>query len=65
MAVDLHSDRLGRCYDAFWDTYGLVGETPVVAVNLVGLLQALVTSDGQDGALPGLSGDAYDEATGR
>lgn len=65
VVIDLHLDRLGRCYDAFWDTYGLVGEMPVVAVTVTELLQVLVASGGQRGVLPGLYGDAYDEVSKR
>lgn len=31
IVIDLHPDRVGRCYDAFWQDYGLVGEMPIVA----------------------------------
>lgn len=62
VVIDLHPDRLGRCYDAFWDTYGLVGEMPVVALTIAELLEVLLASGGQVGALPGRYGDAYDDA---
>lgn len=60
VVIDLHPDRLGRCYDTFWDTYGLVGDMPVVAVTVTELLQVLLASRGQHGSLPRRYGDAYD-----
>lgn len=60
VVIDLHPHRLGRCYDAYWDTYGLVGEMPVVAVTITELLHVLLATAGQHGSLPGLHGDAYD-----
>jgi antitoxin YokJ len=62
VVIDLHPDRVGRCYDASWQTCGLVGEMPVVALTVPELLHALLASEGQQGALPGRYGDARDRA---
>jgi hypothetical protein len=35
---------------------------PVVALTIAELLEVLLASDGQVGALPGRYGDAYDDA---
>lgn len=51
VVIDLSPERAGRCYAAFWDTYGLVGEMPLVAVSVVELLQLLLADGGRD-ALP-------------
>jgi hypothetical protein len=46
ITIDLNSQRLGRCYDSFWETHGLVGETPVIASNFTSLLQSLYENKG-------------------
>jgi antitoxin YokJ len=60
IVVDLHPDRLGRCYVAFWDTYGVVGEMPIVALTMAELLRALLEHDGRAASLPDRYGDAYE-----
>ncbi|HEX6681617.1 MAG TPA: hypothetical protein VF062_02430 [Candidatus Limnocylindrales bacterium] len=61
VVVDLHPARAGRCYAAFWDTYGLVDQMPVVARDVAGLLRWLLASDPQTGDAPDTAyGDAYD-----
>jgi hypothetical protein len=42
VVVDLHPARAGRYYDAFWDTYGVVGQMPTVAFTVAGVLRRLV-----------------------
>lgn len=44
--MDLHPDRLGRCYDAFHETYGLVGDMAIVAPDFTSLLAHLLESEG-------------------
>lgn len=41
LTIDLDQDRLGRCYDSFHETYGLVGEMPIIATSFTGLLTRL------------------------
>lgn len=62
IVVDLHPDRVGRCYDAFWQTYGLVGEMPIVALTITEFLRVLLASGGHDAVLSGRYGDAYEPA---
>ncbi len=61
VVVDLHPSRAGRCYDAFWDSYGVAGSMPVVAVTIAELLRKLLATAGERADLPGPThGDAYD-----
>jgi hypothetical protein len=63
VVIDLSSERSGLCYAVAWDTYGLVGEMPVVARSVVELLEALLTDGGNDALPMGVAdaaGDAYD-----
>ncbi|GIE78520.1 hypothetical protein Aph02nite_44700 [Actinoplanes philippinensis] len=61
LVIDLAPERAGRVYAVAWDTYGLVGEMPVVATNVVELLQLLLDDGGRE-ALPAATDnrDAYD-----
>ncbi|GAA4586091.1 hypothetical protein GCM10023194_31150 [Planotetraspora phitsanulokensis] len=61
VVMDLSPERAGRCYAAAWDTYGVVGEMPVLATTVVELLQVLL-ADGGNEALPAAvsDGDAYE-----
>ncbi len=63
IVIDLHPERLGRCYDAFWDSYGIVGSMPVVALTFTRLLAALVATAGTDTLLPDIGADAYDNTS--
>lgn len=62
IVIDLHPDRLGRCYEAFWDRFGVPGSMPVVARSFSELLERLRAH----GGAPYWSteqldrGDAYD-----
>jgi hypothetical protein len=40
IVIDLDGDRAGRCYDAFWDVYGVAGSMAVVAFTFTGLVTA-------------------------
>ncbi|MFG1805693.1 hypothetical protein [Streptomyces sp. NPDC049040] len=61
VVVDLHPQRVGRCYLTAWDSFGLVGEMPIVALSMGGLLGWLLRLGGGNPMdnLPDL-GDAYD-----
>ncbi|WNS46925.1 SMI1/KNR4 family protein [Paenibacillus sp. MMS20-IR301] len=64
LSIDLHPQRLGKCYDSFWDRHGVVGECQVVARSFTELLNQLVQNNGErwywlDEDFPPL-GDAYD-----
>jgi hypothetical protein len=60
--VDLHPDRLGRCYDAFWDRFAIAGSMPVIAESVTELLERLRHADGDAywSDLREGSADAYD-----
>lgn len=66
ITIDLSKERLGRCYDSFWDRHGMVGECAVVAKNFTELLWQLYRNQGK--SLFWLNsdfvyiGDAYDKA---
>lgn len=63
VVIDLSPARAGRCYTAFWDTFGLAGEMPVVALNMTDLVTWLLEPAGAEpsGGDRGL-GDAYGPA---
>ena len=62
VVIDLHPDRTGRCYATGWDTYGLAGDMPVVAHDIIELLHRLLETSGTQATLPGpYHGDAYDQ----
>lgn len=44
--IDLHPDRLGRCYDAFYDVYGVVGSMAVIALSFTDLIRSLLDNRG-------------------
>lgn len=65
ITMDLAIERLGRCYDSFWDRHGVVGECAVVANNFTELLINLYNNKGKslywlDKSFKYL-GDAYDK----
>lgn len=47
ISIDLHQDRLGKCYDSFWDRHGIVGDCPIVANSFTELLNQLVQNNGE------------------
>jgi len=61
--IDLAADRHGRCYDAFHETYGLVGDMATIALTFHDLLATLSRSGDQQPYWlePGWTslGDAY------
>ena len=65
ITIDLSKERLGKCYDSFWDRHGIVGECSVVAKNFTELLWQLFNNQGK--SLFWLNsdfvyiGDAYDK----
>jgi len=46
ITIDLFKERLGRCYDSFWDRHGVVGEQPIIANSFTELLEQLYQSKG-------------------
>ncbi|GAC43681.1 SMI1/KNR4 family protein [Paenibacillus popilliae] len=47
LTIDLKPCRLGRCYDSFFDRHGVVGESQVIALSFVELLERLIQNKGQ------------------
>lgn len=47
ISIDLNQNRLGKCYDSFWDRHGVVGECSVVAETFTELLNQLVQNNGE------------------
>lgn len=66
LVTDLNKMRHGLCYDAFHETYGLVGDMPIIAKSFTELLKKLIKNEGKsifwldDNFEP--LGDAYDNA---
>jgi hypothetical protein len=63
ISIDCSPNRLGRCYDSFWDRHGVAGDCVIVALSFTELLRRLLSNGGGywywlvDGG-PGY-GDAY------
>lgn len=64
ISIDLNKQRLGKCYDSYYDRYGVVGECPVIALSFTELLTRLVENNGDYWYWLGSDfnslGDAYD-----
>lgn len=64
VTIDLAEERLGRCYDSFWDRHAVAGSSTVIARSFSEFLQRSFENDGQDvyWHVPGFvaHGDAYD-----
>lgn len=46
ITIDLARERLGRCYDSFWDRHGVIGDCPIIAQSFSELLFKLFYSQG-------------------
>jgi hypothetical protein len=46
VTIDLAPERLGRCYDSFWDRHGVKGESQIVARSFESLLAQLIETKG-------------------
>lgn len=64
ITIDCHADRLGRCYDSFWDRHGVAGECRVVALSFTELLQRLFDSGGGYWYWLGVGAPGYGDAYG-
>ena len=63
--IDLGRERLGRCYDSFWDVHATPGDSKVVATSFTDFLVRMLNNKGQHWYFlqPEFVslGDAYDE----
>ena len=64
IVLDCDPARLGRCYDGNHETYGLVGQTPIIAGSFSAFLERTIAAEAGDyyWAQPSFHplGDAYD-----
>jgi hypothetical protein len=64
ITTDFALERLGRCYDSFWDSHAMPGYSPIIARSFTELLSGLVSNQGQHWywLQPNFQslGDAYD-----
>ncbi|AWK03528.1 SMI1/KNR4 family protein [Flavobacterium crocinum] len=67
ISVDLTKERFGQCYDSFYETHSLEGDSAIVAKNFTDLLYNLYSNKGKHWywLQPEFIklGDAYDEPT--
>jgi hypothetical protein len=65
ITIDLNPDRLGRCYDSFWDRHAMRGSSTVVALSFTDLIHRLIAEKGNEVFWTKLGfsplGDAYDD----
>lgn len=62
LSIDCSPERLGRCYDSFWDTHGMAGNCPVIALSFTELLQRLFENRGAYWYWLGESAPSYGDA---
>ena len=65
ITIDLAKERLGRCYDSFWDIHGVAGSQAIIAKSFTELLEHLYFAKGNflywmDPSFKSY-GDAYDD----
>lgn len=46
LSIDLSREKLGWCYDSFYETYGLIDDMPIIAKSFKELLLRLYNSKG-------------------
>jgi hypothetical protein len=46
MTIDLSPERLGRCYDSFWDRHAVAGSSLIIALSFTEFLHRSVTYNG-------------------
>lgn len=47
IAIDLNPIKSGRCYKAFWDSYAVKDETPIIANSFTELLSQFIDNNGE------------------
>jgi len=45
--IDLAPERLGRCYDSFWDCHAVQGSQSIIAMSFTELLSGILESNGK------------------
>ncbi len=65
IVIDLNSSRCGKCYLGLWETYGMQGESPILAFSFIELLNKLINNKGEKWYWERTDfsslGDAYDD----
>lgn len=65
ITIDLWNNRLGRCYDSFFDRHGSIGNCDIVAKSFTELISHLIDNGGKSLYFTEddfeYLGDAYDE----
>ena len=46
VTIDFDPDRLGRCYDSFWDRHASPGYCDIVATSFTGWLEQVLAAKG-------------------
>ncbi len=46
ISIDLKDERVGKCYDSFWDIHATPGQCAVLAVSFTELLESILKSQG-------------------
>jgi hypothetical protein len=47
VTIDLSQERLGRCYDSFFDRHAMHGDCPIIALSFTDLLTRLYANKGR------------------
>ena len=47
LSIDLKKERLGLCYDSYWDSFANPGDTPIIARSFSELLRRLYHNRGE------------------
>lgn len=46
ISIDLNKNRIGKCYDSFWDIHASPGDCPVLAISFSDLLERIFKCQG-------------------
>ncbi len=46
VSIDLAPERSGKCYQSFWTTHSLVGQSPIVATSFTDFLRRAIANGG-------------------
>lgn len=48
VSIDLNPQRLGRCYDSFWDRHAVAGSCAIVAMNFCEFVRLSLEAEGRE-----------------